>query len=332
MATLKDVARLANVDVSTVSRALNNTSYVHPDTKKKIMDAVQQLSYKPNLLAKGLRQGKRRTIGVVVPSLNLSVFGDIVQSVEKMARDLGYAVMICTTQDDPDTEEECLNRLRNGLVDGILIASTGQNKRLLRSIHADGIAVAQMVRRQDNQISSAVADYFSSAFQGVKFLYKKGSRHIGLINGSTEIIPYRERYRGYKKAVRDCRCEENTVESSLPKGDYFKDGYEGARALLRQCPETDGILVAVDMQGLGALRALKDRGIKVPKQVRVLSLTGNSIGTKLETTMSSLEMPAEEIGRKVTQMIIEEIEASPDSKPSQQHIVFDVQIAERETT
>ena len=78
MATLKDVAKLANVDVSTVSRALNNTSYVHPDTKKKIFKAVEQLSYRPNLLAKGLKQGKRRTLGVVVPSVNLSIFGEIV--------------------------------------------------------------------------------------------------------------------------------------------------------------------------------------------------------------------------------------------------------------
>ena len=85
MATLKDVAKLANVDVSTVSRALNNTSYVHPDTKKKIFKAVEQLSYRPNLLAKGLNLGKRRTLGGVVPSVILSIFGEIVQGIEMQA-------------------------------------------------------------------------------------------------------------------------------------------------------------------------------------------------------------------------------------------------------
>ena len=114
MATLKDVAKLANVDVSTVSRALNNTSYVHPDTKKKIFKAVEQLSYRPNLLAKGLKQGKRRTLGVVVPSVNLSLFGEIVQGIEMQAGNRGYSLMICMTKDDPDIEAECLNRLRNG--------------------------------------------------------------------------------------------------------------------------------------------------------------------------------------------------------------------------
>lgn len=102
MATLKDVAKLANVDVSTVSRALNNTSYVHPDTRKKIYKAVEQLSYKPNLLAKGLRQGKKHSIGVVMPSINLSVFGEVVQGIETQARKLGYSIVICNTKDNPD--------------------------------------------------------------------------------------------------------------------------------------------------------------------------------------------------------------------------------------
>ena len=86
MATLKDVAKLACVDVSTVSRALNNTSYVHPDTKKRIMEAVEQLSYKPNILAKGLRQGKRHTIGVVVPRLHLTLYADMMQGIEYECR------------------------------------------------------------------------------------------------------------------------------------------------------------------------------------------------------------------------------------------------------
>lgn len=170
MATLKDVAKLANVDVSTVSRALNNTSYVHPDTKKKIFKAVEQLSYRPNLLAKGLKQGKRRTLGVVVPSVNLSLFGEIVQGIEMQAGNRGYSLMICMTKDDPDIEAECLNRLRNGLVDGILIASTGQNTRLIRDIKANGVAVVQLVRNQDRKFSSVEADCFSCGYEAAKYL------------------------------------------------------------------------------------------------------------------------------------------------------------------
>lgn len=332
MATLKDVAKLANVDVSTVSRALNNTSYVHPDTRKKIYKAVEQLSYKPNLLAKGLRQGKRHSIGVVVPSINLSVFGEVVQGIEIQARKLGYSIMICNTKDNPDVEEECLNRLRNGLVDGILIASTGQNSRLLRDIKISGISVMQIVRKQDKIFDSVVTDYSSSACEAVKYLYQKGCRKIGFINGSLEIIPYKERYRGYKKGIRACGGKEYVAKSFLPTGDYFKDGFHGVGQLFEKSSEIDGIMTAVDMQGIGVLRALKEAGIQVPKQVKVISLTGHSIGGILETTMTSMEVPAKEMGECAAKMIIEEVEAKPDKKLDIRNIVLEAVLVEREST
>lgn len=332
MATLKDVAKLACVDVSTVSRALNNTSYVHPETKKKIYAAVEKLAYKPNLIAKSLRQGKRNAIGVVVPGINLSIFSDIVQGIEFEARKLGYSIMICNTNDDPNAEEECLDRLRNGLVDGIIIASTGQNMRLLRDINASGISVVQMVRKQDKEFSSVVADYFACGYEGVKYLHSKGCRHIGFINGSMEIIPYKERYRGYHSAMKESGCEELIAESTLPQGNYFQDGYEGVSKLLEKDPELDAIVVAADLQGLGVLRALKERKIKVPEMIKVISLTGHSIGGMLETTMTSMEMPAKEMGARLTGLIVEQIDADAEHKPNRQHVVFDAHLVERETT
>ena len=189
MATLKDVARLACVDVSTVSRALNNTSYVHPDTKARIFAAVKELSYQPNVLAQGLRQGKRHTIGVVVPRLYLTLFAEITQSIELESRKLGYATLLCHTEDNHAIEKECLNRLRNGFVDGIIIAGTGRNGRLIRDIHASGIAVTQIVRKQETSISSVIADYDACGYETVKYLFSKGCREIGLINGPTTLAP-----------------------------------------------------------------------------------------------------------------------------------------------
>lgn len=332
MATLKDVAKLANVDVSTVSRALNNTSYVHPDTRKRIYEAVEQLSYKPNLLAKGLHQGKRHSLGVVVPSINLSVFGEVVQGIETQARKLGYSIMICNTKDNPYVEEECLNRLQNGLVDGVLIAPTGQNSRLIRDISANGISVMQIVRKQDKIFSSIVTDYSACAYEAIKFLYNKGCQKIGFINGALEIIPYKERFKGYKKGIKEFGYLEHVINSSFPVADYFKDGFNGTKYLLEQDHEIDAIMVAVDMQGIGALRALKEVGIKVPDQVKVISLTGHSIGAVLETTMTSIEVPAKKMGESSAKIIIEEIETEPDKRKGYQHVVFEAALVEREST
>lgn len=331
MATLKDVARLACVDVSTVSRALNNTSYVHPDTKARIYAAVKELSYQPNVLAQGLRQGKRHTIGVVVPRLFLTIFGDIAQGIETEAAKQGYATLICHTEDDPVMEKQCLNRLRNGFVDGIIIAGTGRCTRLLRDIHSSGIAVTQIVRKQDITMSSVIADYDACGYDTVKYLVSKGCKNIGLINGTTNLAPYRERYNGYHRAMKEEGLEE-TLATSIEACNSFEYGYNCTEQLIEQNPDLDAIMAAVDIQGMAAMRALKDHHLEFPKDIRLVSLTGHSIGELLETSMTSLEMPAAEMGKKATQMVIEEIEADSDSKPSVQHLVFPASLVERESS
>ena len=330
MATLKDVARLACVDISTVSRALNNTSYVHPDTKKKIYEAAKELGYHPNVMAKALRQGKRHTIGVVIPRLHLAIFSEILQGIEEEARKKGYATLVCVTEDDPKTEKECLNRLRNGFVDGIIIAATGRNGHLIRDIKASGIAVVQLVRKQERLISSIVADYESCGYEAVKYLYYKGCREIGLIAGAQHLEPYKGRYMGYRKAIRQLELEENLSECDFPVNS-FEYGYECANQLIDDNYALDAIIACVDVQGLGARRALKERGIS-SSQIKVISLTGHAIGGMLRTSMTSMEMPAHEMGEKASAMVIEEIEAPSDQKPSPQHLVFSATLVEREST
>ncbi|WP_411678300.1 LacI family DNA-binding transcriptional regulator [Caproicibacter sp.] len=331
MATLKDVARLACVDVSTASRALNNTSYVHPDTKARVYAAVKKLSYHPNLLAKGLRQGKRHTIGVVVPTISLSVFAELTQGIEIEARKLGYETVICNTMDDPIAEKECLDRLRNGFEDGLIIASTGENNHLLRDIRGSGISIVQVVRDQNKHMSSVVTDYHESAYKGIKYLVSKGCRHIGLINGSKKIIPYLERYNGYHDALAELGYEENVAKPSAQKN-YYQDGYDGTNRLLDQNPNLDGIMTATDVQGIGVIRALKERGVAFPEQVKIMSLTGHCIGGMLETSMTSIEMPSFEMGQKATQILVDEMNADPESIQSVQHIVYHASLVERETT
>lgn len=331
MATLKDVAKLACVDVSTVSRALNNTSYVHPDTKARVYAAAKELGYHPNVMAQALRQGKRHTIGVVVPRLHLAIFSEILHGIEQEARRLGYATLISNTEDDPKMEKECLNRMRNGFVDGIIVAGTGRNGRLLRDIQASGIAVTQIVRCQEWKISSVVADYEACGYDAMKYLYAKGCRKIGLIAGSLHLAPYKGRYDGYCKAVDEYGLEKILSESSQPVNS-FEYGYDCTGQLLAENSDLDAIIASVDVQGLGAIRVLKEQLVKVPEQIRVISLTGHSVGGMLETSMTSMEMPAREMGERAARTIIEDIEAPSDQKPTPQHITFPSNLVEREST
>lgn len=330
MATLKDVAKLACVDVSTVSRALNNTSYVHPDTKERIYAAAKELGYHPNLMAQALRQGKKHTIGVVVPRLHLAIFSEILQGIEEAARENGYSVLICVTNDDPKTERSCLNRLRNGFVDGIIIASTGKNNRLIRDIKASGISIVQLVRRQDYHISSVDADFEACGYNAVEFLYEKGCRRIGLIAGAQHLYPYKGRYDGYQKAIKEYQLEEYVSECSYTVNS-FEYGLECAIQLIEHVPDLDAIIACVDVQGLGALRAITDAG-KSTDAIKVISLTGHQVGDMLETSMTSMEMPAHSMGMKAAEMIIEDIEAPTGQKPNVQHLTVSAILKERETT
>lgn len=331
MATLKDVAKLACVDVSTVSRALNNTSYVHPDTKAKVYAAAKELGYHPNVMARALRQGKRHTIGVVVPRLHLAIFSEILQGIEAAGRELGYSTLICNTEDDPKTEKECLERLRNSFVDGIIIAATGRNGRIVKDIQASGIPVVQLVRKQERTISSIVADYESCGYNAVHYLYKKGCRSIGLIAGSLHLYPYFGRYTGYCKAIEELGLEKHIGEAEKPVNS-FEYGYEGTIQLLDENDDLDAIIAAVDIQGLGVIRALTERSISIPEQIKVISLTGHSVGRMLETSMTSMEMPAKEMGEKAAKMLIEEVEAKADRRSSAQHLTLSYLLVEREST
>ncbi|OYP57012.1 LacI family transcriptional regulator, partial [Lachnotalea glycerini] len=248
MATLKDVARMANVDVSTVSRAINNTSYVHPDTKARILASVKELGYQPNVIAQSLRQGKRHTIGVVVPRLHMTVFAEIMQGIEEEARRLGYATLICNTEDDSKTERECLTRLRNGFVDGIIIAGTGHNGRLLRDIRSSGLTITQILRQQDTTLSSVIVNYENCGYEATKYLESRGCREIGLINGTMKIAPYQERYNGYHRALKELGLSETSAISSSPVNS-LEYGYQCALDLLEQNPNLDAIMAAVDVQG-----------------------------------------------------------------------------------
>ncbi len=331
MATLKDVAKLANVDVSTVSRALNNTSYVHPDTKEKLYAAAKELGYRPNPMARALRQGRGHVIGVVVPRLHLTIFSEILQGIEAEAQERGYMTLVCVTEDDPKIERDRLERLRGGGVDGIIIAATGHNNRILRDIQASGIPIVQLVRRQALDFSSVVADYEASGREAVHFLYNKGCRAIGLIAGAQELMPYRGRYEGYRKAVEELGLEEITG-SSKRIVNSFGYGLESAGQLLDEYPEIDAIIAAVDIQGLGAIRAAAERGLKIPEQLRIMSLTGHRVGRMLETTMTSIEMPAFQMGESAANLVIDEIEADSKHRPAFRHINFSPNLVEREST
>ena len=331
MATLKDVAYMAGVDVSTASRALNANNNVSPETRAKVAAAARKLGYKPNIMARALRKGRTHAIGVLAPRLHLSTFSEILLGIERAARVMGYTVQICVTDDEPFIEREHLSRLRNGFVDGIIIVSTGKNTQLLRDIRSEGTAVLQMMRCQDPGISSIVAEYEACAYDAARYLYGRGCRRIGLISGPQELVPFRLRYEGYARAMEELGLEQITC---VGKGETtsFEYGYECTNTLLDRNPSLDAVIASVDLQGTGAIRALTERKIRIPDEVRVMSLSGHELGRILQTGMTAMEIPAFEMGTEAVKKVVGDIEAPEGETRSVLHMSFAVTLVEREST
>lgn len=146
-----------------------------------------------------------------------------------------------------------------------------------------------------------------------------------------KIAPYQERYNGYKRALTELGLTE-TCAISMHTVNSLMYGYECTLDLLEKNPALDAIMAAVDVQGIGALRALKERGIKVPDQIRLVSLTGHIIGSMLETTMTSMEMPAREMGARAALMTISDIDSPSEQTATPQHLVFTSSLTERESS
>ena len=202
---------------------------------------------------------------------------------------------------------------------------------MLRDIQASGIPLVQVVRRQEAQISSVVADYRECGTDAVRFLYNKGCRRIGLISGSSHLAPYRERHEGVRRAAKELEMEAFYSECDRPVN-TFEYGYDCANQLLDEHPDLDAILAAVDVQGLGAIRAVTERGLRIPKQIKVMSLTGHEVAAMLQIAMSSMEMPSRLMGQKDARMVIEEVEAPGGQRPGPQHLYFTMQLEERVST
>lgn len=329
MVTLKDIAKLAHVNESTVSRALNGSVYVHPDTKKKVFEAAKKLSYDPDLLRKAIQQGKTKTIGIIIPNLQYNIFMDFVQKAEINANAVNYKIIIAISNDDSQQERKLLMRMRNGLVDGIVITSTGGNNHLLEDIQAGGMPVMQIFRNVDSKIDSVSVNYKQSVAIAVDNLLESGATNLALINGSITDQPYQDKLAAFEK-VMNKQSKEIIAESlnEYPKS-FEQAGYDLTAKILKRYPKVNGLLVANDTEALGAMHFLKEQKLDVPNQVKVISLAGCSVSSLYQMQVSNTAFPIESISMRALSLLISRIEKL--EKLPLQHQVLNTAFNKRQT-
>lgn len=210
MYTMIDVAKLANVSQSTVSRVLTGNVSVNPKTKERVLNAIQELNYKPNLTARSLKNGKTQTIGLIIPSIVLPVFNLAAKGIIDTARKNNYIILTCDTNEDGVIEKDYIDSLLLRGIDGIILATDHLEKEQLKKIIKYNVPYVFILKSTIDNHNYVCMDDYTSTYKLIKLLIEKGKRNIVLVNGSEKFHSLALRKKAYKDALLDSGIHKDT--------------------------------------------------------------------------------------------------------------------------
>ncbi|MDD7795121.1 LacI family DNA-binding transcriptional regulator [Clostridium sp. 'White wine YQ'] len=330
MATsIKDVAREAGVSIATVSRVLNDIDVVNEETKKKVLDAIKKLGYRPNIVARSLKTQRTKTIGILVPDISSQFYPEVVRGAEDVSNIYDYNVILCNSDFDGEKEKEYLKVLKEKMVDGVLYMSSSLQDETLDLINElDLKTVLVETKDKEGTLPSVIIDNVKAAYDATKYLLDKGLKNIGYIGMEKEALnAWAERYNGYEKALKEANVK---VDDKLT---FFKSlkantGYEGINEILSSGKKLDGLVCGSDEVAMGAINALRDKGIKVPEDVKVIGFNNISVADLFYPKITTVAQPMYDMGSVAMRMLIKIINQKPID---QAHYVLEHELIERES-
>ena len=311
MVTIKEVAKKAGVSPSTVSRVLNKTAVVKDSTRKKVLDAINLLDYRPNFLAQGLKEGKTKTIGIIIPNIRNPIYPVVTRGAEDAAKKFDYTVVLSNTDENTETEKQSIQNLRERWVDGLIIAPAGKEIEHILELQRKGFPMVLIVRNLDIPVNAVLIDNYRAAYDAVSFLIKTGHKRIAIIKGNQQLALYRDRFNGYKQALIDSGI---SVANELITGDdsdsvqWSLDGYNAINGLLTQGIQFDAVFATTDLRAIGAIRAIKDHQLKVPNDISVIGFDNLDFSSLIDPPLSTVSQPFYDIGARAVNKLIQLIE------------------------
>jgi len=330
MPTIKDVADLANVSIATVSRVLNESGYVKPELETRVRDAIAQLGYQPNVLARNLRRSESMTIGMLIPDSNNPFFAEIARGVEEVSFNNGYTVVLCNTDEKPEREAAYFDALYQQRVAGFVLVSTGKLTVRLRQLQEEGYPIVVLDRPMlDLETDSVISDNYDGARQAVQYLLDQGHRSIGFIIGSTHLETIRSRWAGVQDTMRvaGVRIQPNQV---VDNGDFLPpSGYAAAERLINQPDPPTAILAFNDLMAFGVLNYAQTHGISVPTQLSVIGFDDIMMASYVIPALTTVSQHKYELGRRGAEILIRRIQGN---KTALDQITVPTQLIVRQST
>ena len=319
MVTIKDVAKKAGVSPSTVSRVLNGNASVRDSTRQRVLKTIKLLDYRPNFLAQGLKEGKTKTIGLIIPNIRNPIYPMVVRGVEDAAKKHGYTVILCNTDEDTEVEKDYIEKLRKRWVDGLIIAPAAKEVEHLAELQEEGFPMVLVIRNLDFPANAVITDNFQAAYEAVSFLIKTGYKRIAIIKGNQQLILYRERFNGYKQALLDANLP---IEEKLITGDdsdsiqWSLDGYNAINSLITQKVKFDAVFATTDLRAIGAIRAIKDHNLRVPEDISVMGVDNLEFSSLIDPPLSTVSQPLYDMGARAVNKLLQFIDNETPPEPT----------------
>jgi LacI family repressor for deo operon, udp, cdd, tsx, nupC, and nupG len=303
--TIKDVARELGISVATVSRALSRPELLRPETRDRVMNVVERLGYRPNLLARGLRRGQAHAILFVAPNLS-PFFLEIFAGAEIVVRDAQFALLFGNSGGDPEREQEYFDQVASGRADGIILL-TG----LAPAAYAVGARplpplVTVLERLVDAAVPVVRTDHHAGAQDATRHLIGLGHRHIGHITGVRRVLSTSRRLEGFRSALAAAQLPARP--ELVCTGDFtMRSGAEGMQHLMALDPPPTAVLCANDEMAFGAILALRKLGLAVPEDVSVVGFDDQNMAEFYNPPLTTVHIPRHELGRRAAMELLEQL-------------------------
>lgn len=311
MVTVREVARVARVSVSTVSHVINDTRRVEPETSDRVRAAIAELGYKPNRLARALRRASSESIGLIISDIENPFFSEVTRGVDSEARESGMSVIIANTDDDPEREHAAIAALRERQVDGLLLAPTsGSGERIIGELTDLDIPVVLVDRTSDVPIDQVGVQNSESMSALVQHLITLGHRDIGLVTGLDGISTSDERHEAFRSTLLAAGLTYRP-EHVLGGRSRVEPAREAALAILGGRRRPTALVAGNNLMTLGALEAAQRLGLRVPDDLALVGFDDAVWSEVLSPRLTVIAQPTYEIGRVALQLMLKRL-AEPE--------------------
>ncbi len=330
--TLKDVAALAGVHPSTVSRVLRGKENIpiSKTTKSRIFEAVKELNYRPDKTARALRLRKSDAVGLVIPNIASPYFSGIAKTLDVLCHNAGYSLMIYDTNENQEKEIQVIEDLLGRGVDGLIVAPVQDADTHISQLVEQNIPLVLIDRDFENmQTNAVICDDEMSAYRAVSYLSDLGHRRIGFISGRQNLYPVLKRLDGYRKAVDDFNLERDSSFISSG-GPTLESGYASAINLLSLPNVPTALLISGTIITLGVLKAIQEKELLIPEDVSIISYTDSIYASFLSTPITTISHSMREIAEKAFELLHQQMDSSKKSRVSK--VVVQTHLQERAST